>query len=387
MNIETIRQLSLARDLYDLGITSLTSNNNLRLYSAANLLQDAVEIFLIAVASHVNAQIDMNTKFNQYIDRINDSIKPKELPFKAKLLMLNKIRVNSKHYGIQPEREGLTRISLTIRELFEEVSTVILGVNFFTICAIDMIDDGEVKNILLEAKTNYEHRYYAQCAINCRKAIYIEIESKYNIYPYKDRNVATPLGLGLSSHYCFAPYYTKNSKYIEENVENSTDYIVFDHSHLEHELLTQGVLVSDFWNIWRLTPSMFRDPNKQWVVKDDFDKLDEKVLDDNIDYIFSKTIEIVLSLHAARRRIMWSSSGTKWFIKLNQEKVPLHEKADENSSIVEYTPEGLCKVHVSFSIRGINDDSEYWHVSHFDDGVFLSGYLHSKYIASESDTT
>ena len=74
MDIETVRRLTLARHLYELGAASLRSANDMHLFSAVNLFQDAVEAFLIiAVADYAGATIDQNTKFDKYFVDILDA--------------------------------------------------------------------------------------------------------------------------------------------------------------------------------------------------------------------------------------------------------------------------------------------------------------------------
>lgn len=58
MNIETIRRIALARHLNQLAVSSLRSKNDLHLFATANLLQDAAEAFLLAIADQVGAAID-----------------------------------------------------------------------------------------------------------------------------------------------------------------------------------------------------------------------------------------------------------------------------------------------------------------------------------------
>ena len=138
MNLETIRRISLARHLFELGNSSLRSSNDLHLFAAVNLLQDAVEAFLLAVSDQVGASIDQNTKFDKYFVLINERIAPKELPFRTKLLRLNRIRVASKHHGIQPARDECDRVAISVREFFDEVSSSLLGAPFATVSAIDL---------------------------------------------------------------------------------------------------------------------------------------------------------------------------------------------------------------------------------------------------------
>ena len=373
MDIETIRQVSLARHLYELGTTSLRSSNDLHLFAAVNLIQDAVEAFLLAVANHVGAEIDQNTKFDKYFIQINDRIKTRELPFRLKLLRLNRVRVDSKHYGIQPARDECDRLAVSVREFFEEVSSSLLGVSFATVSAIDLLDDGETKSLLLDAKTALENGDHESCAISCRKAIYLEIERYYDVAEYQDGEPKGLLG-GFLGGYTRAPFYARSKKFIDENVKDPTDYIVRDHSRIDQELLTQGVETTDFWNIWRLTPEVYRKKKDEWVVKRDFDKLDPAILDDKIEYIFSTTVDVILAIHANQKNIRSSEYG-RYYLELTKDNVPVYEKTDVESKVVGQVPAGMTRIETDFSVLGFDGKTLFWHVSHFEKGLFLTGYI------------
>lgn len=373
MDIEIIRRISLARYLYELGISSLRSKNDMYLFPAVNLLQDSVEAFLIALADHVNAVINQNTNFDKYFVLINEKIAPRELPFKSKLLRLNRIRVDSKHYGIQPARDECDRLSVAVHEFFEEVSTTHLGSSFSTVSAVDLLEDGETKSLLLEAKADLEKGNMENCAINCRKAIFLEIEKDYDISAYKD---GKPSGLGIFSGFTNAPYYAQNKDYIEKNVKDPTDYIVYDHSHIDQQLLTQGVDNTAFWNVWRLTPEVYKTKNGMWIVKHDFDKLDKDLLIDKIEYIFSATLDIILAIHKARQEIRSPVYG-RYQLELRQENVSVFEKAYKNSKVVGTTPSGMLKIETDFRVEGFEGDGPYWHIRHFGEDLVLRGFIHN----------
>ena len=57
MDIEIVRRICLARHLYELGISGLKSANELYVFSASNLMQDAVEVFLVAIADFLGVSI------------------------------------------------------------------------------------------------------------------------------------------------------------------------------------------------------------------------------------------------------------------------------------------------------------------------------------------
>lgn len=119
------------------------------------------------------------------------------------------------------------------------------------------------------------------CAISCRKAIYEELLWNYNIDKFIDPEKTKWILAGHS----YAPYYTRNKEYIEKNVKTPTDYIVIDHSHLDSELVKFFIDNTMFWNVWRLTPDVYKSPEKTWVVKYEFNKTDDKILKDKIEYI------------------------------------------------------------------------------------------------------
>lgn len=382
MDIEIIRRICLARHLFELGTASIKQKNDLYLFSAVNLLQDAVEAFLLAVADAVGASLDVRTAFDKYFVKINEKLSGKELPLKNKLLRLNRIRVDSKHYGIQPSRDECEKLPIIVRAFFEDVSASILNINFSTISVIDLINEGAIKDLLLEAKSCLEKKQFEECAIACRKVIYLELEKYYDISPYRE-TVAT---LGWLGAFTKAPLFTRNASYIEKNVRDPTDYIVYDYSDLEQELLKNAIDNTAFWNVWRLTPQVYQNKEGGWVIKHDFDKLEPELLKDKIEYIFSTTVDIIFTIHSKKRDIK-SPETRLYYIELNQEEVPVYEKADQNSTVSTKTPPGLTKLDTDFHVMGLKGDGTYWHVLHSErdnrlviNKQFIIGYIHNSFV-------
>ena len=362
MNIEVVRRLCLARHLHQLGLGSLGSANDLHLFSGVNLLQDAVEAFLLAVADFVGAGLDERTpQFAKYFDIINDKIEPKQLPFKNQLLRLNRLRVDSKHHGIQPARDECQRLAVYVLEFFDEVSTSVMGVSFATVSTIDLLETGETKEQLLEAKQALEASDAARCAICCRKAIYLEFERQYDVSEFKDGD-KSPLVAALASE---APFYAKRKDYVDREVKDPTDFIVYDHTELEQKLLTQGIDTTTFWNVWRLTPEVYRFKDKTWVVKHEFRKLDSKTLNANIEYLFNATVDIILAIHSKRQSTRQLAFDAPTF-ELKEQQVRVYEKADTDSRIVGTTPEGVVQMQCDYRVAGLRGDGPYWHVYCFE---------------------
>ena len=148
MNRSTLHKLLLARRLLELARGNLTATNDISLGVGINQLQDSVELFLLAVSEHLNAGVKERTAFDQYFELINQKIAPKELPFRVRLLALNKLRVNSKHHGLAPAKSEVEGLPTTVREFFDETTTQVFNRRFATISLLDLVKNTEAKELL-----------------------------------------------------------------------------------------------------------------------------------------------------------------------------------------------------------------------------------------------
>jgi len=373
MRKNTITKILLSRRLYQISLENLNSNNELSLSIGVILLQDSVEIFLLAVAEHIDADVGNSTNFNKYFDLINKKISPKELPFRFRLNSLNKLRVNAKHYGLSPSKSETAGLIETVKEFFEEVSLQIFEKEFVAISLVDLINEGEAKDFLAAAENDYSTGEYENVLINCRKAIYVEIESDYDISPYIDESERKGFGLMLMGYK--APFYARNKKYIDENVKEPTDFIVYDHDELDMDLLRAGMSRLDYWNVWRLTPAVYRkDKESDWIIKYEFRKFDEQGIKDRAEYVLDSTINLILTKHLDLKRSK-SPTYRNYFVNLKHDSAPLYEKADKKSKIIERVPAGINKVFVDSKVPSLSGEGLFWHVSHFEDDLHLYGFI------------
>src|ERR1700704_5460120 len=94
-----LKRLMLARFLCNQALENAKSHREVAGFAAINMLQDSIEIFFLASAEFLNADIGKKTDFEQYIDKVNDRLGDNELPFSRRLVEINKVRVLSKHEG------------------------------------------------------------------------------------------------------------------------------------------------------------------------------------------------------------------------------------------------------------------------------------------------
>lgn len=74
---------------------------------------------------------------------------------------------------------------------------------------VELLDDGEVKNHLAVAAQAFEAKNFGECLIECRKAIFVEFFSRYDIKWFEKVESKDWLSGFLTS----APYYSRNKEY------------------------------------------------------------------------------------------------------------------------------------------------------------------------------
>lgn len=373
MTKSILHKLLLSRRLCELGCENLSSVNDLSLAIGVNLLQDSVETFLLAVSEYLNAGVTASTKYDQYFDLINTKISPKELPFRIKLVALNKLRVNSKHYGLTPALSEVQGLVETVREFLDETTKSILNLLFSTISLIDLLIDGEHKELLKAAEQAFESGNFADCLIGCRKAIFIRIESHYDAAPLDISEQLTPFYVALFGRK--VPFFAQNKKYLDENVRNATDYVILDYESIKIELLESGMDGVSFWNICRLTPQVYRmRKESEWVVKHEFKIMDEEGIKERAEYVLNATINLFVAADqkiAARK----SLEHRRYFVSLKRDEVPVYEKADSASRVVSMSPKGFTKLFVDFTVPALRGKGVFWHVVHYEGEMYVCGYI------------
>jgi len=374
VDIEVVNRVMLSRNLLQLALDAQKSSNDKNLFAAVNLLQDSVEAFLLAVSDHVHAAIDQNTKFDKYFDSIDQKIAPKALPFRNKLIRLNKLRVNSKHFGIQPERGECSRLFVVVREFFEEVSATVLQSKYATLSVIDLLDDVSEKEHLVAARAAIECGDFSVCAIECRKALFLLLAREFDVSVYREG--AKPRGLAALTigPYSRSPRYACSKEYIRDYVKDPTDYVVLDHDAIERDLSKYSVDSTAFWNVWRLTPEVWQDDDGRWVVRYDFDKVDRGHLESKIDYIFSTTTDIVYAVLLKKSQLR-SADYEQYSIELKEREIPVYAKADSTSTVLVQIPAEVRSVNCDYCVDGFSAGERYWFV-HYRDGIrYFYGYV------------
>lgn len=354
-----IKKIQMAKLLYDLGADCFrVSENPEKIGAGIVLLQDSVEIFLIAVCEHLEVPLDDYVPFDKYFVKLKEKTE-KEVALKKQMLLLNRQRVGIKHHGVLPHIDHCKDFPATVRTFFQESATHYLNTDFESITLVDLLNDGKPKELLKEAESYLKSGDYQNCQINCRKALYLTFEKRSDIRPFEKEENGKGL---LSALFCDAPYYAHNKKYIEQNVKDPIDYILIDHDKLNKYLLLNGILPTDFWNIWRLTPPMYYyEDEDDWVIEDEFKK--DVYNEENAEYCFRKIVEILLLKQSCSEKTKYiGERGT--LIKIKNKKIKVFEKASLKSKVVFEMEDAPAKIYSFRKVRGLDDKKNYYYITH-----------------------
>ncbi len=365
-----IRRLVLSRYVLNLGIDHARTDEEAFRFTSINLLQDAIELLLLAAAEHLNIGVGRAESFDNYLTKIAGKIAPKEVPFRVSIVQLNKLRVAAKHDGITPSHAEVERFALIAREFAEEASRVLFDEEYSTVSLIDLLIAGDPKAHCLAARGAYESRDYTTCLTECRKAIFLVFEKRFDVFGFRNEKPRGHFG-PLSD----APLYAKDPTYIKDHVNEDTDYIVLDYQKLGQDLVTDGIDPVSFWNVWRLTPEVYQREDKSWTVKLDPEKLLRTDIQQQAAYVLDNTVRMLLITQTKRQAERYSTPGAIHFVTLKADGVPVYRRADKSSAVTAITPAGLRRMMLQYVIRGLNDDETYYLVGHVEPGKLLFGYV------------
>ena len=185
--------------------------------------------------------------FERYFQKIEERLNPRTLPFRSKLVARNKVRVAAKHHGVKPDSSEAEGFALICREFFDESCSLVFGVQFLSVSLIDLLDGGEIKDLLVVAKSAFDERLWYKSMIVCRKVLFLEFENQFNVEKFKNGKENVDFFYKITS----APYYATENEYIDQRVGTPFDYIVVDHQQLSNQLMENGIDTHVFWNICR----------------------------------------------------------------------------------------------------------------------------------------
>jgi len=342
---EAVHTILTARILLDYAHSACMVDDRHTASAGLVLLQDAVELFFYACLLEKGADEKRsleNLNFNQLIAELK---RAKLRVIKSGTLKaMNKQRVIVKHCGQLAEPTTVRQYFEAAQASLDDLLEQVFGKTPNEILLCEIIKNDEVRQHLKAASECVEGGKFFAALVEVRKAIFIEVEEEYCIVEWKD----TPRGTEANRFFLFAnggfkaPSDCKCREWIEENVKDPFDYIQLDHQRLRLDLLEWGVSTQDFWNLWRLTPSVFRESrDAKWMVKGDTAHLVRAGTEANARYCLDRAYALILKKqqHLDLTRHVERKGVGRYKVRPKSD-LSLFEKADTNSRVVDTLPKG-----------------------------------------------
>ncbi|MFM0303996.1 hypothetical protein PQQ99_28150 [Paraburkholderia sediminicola] len=220
-----ISQVVLCKQLFGEAERYLVKGGPISQGLAVSMAQDAAELFLRAVIKdlHVpNQKIpDEFAKCMDYIDTAAEGKEEKKVPFRGKLLELNKARVNFKHYGLVPERADAARLVGYAGQFFEEATPRFFSLEFSRISLADMLTAADVRERIKVAEAAMANENFEEVMGSCAEAVEVAATSILNSLkpnaglstPFISRRMQDGLGRELADEL---------ADYIQRSVDTSS---------------------------------------------------------------------------------------------------------------------------------------------------------------------
>jgi len=156
----TVRRLAFIRFLYSQGLDQATRPQPL---AATALLSfhDAVEMFLLLVAEHLNVSLDRNTTFDGYWTQIGAQASV-QLPSRAAMRRMNNSRVNFKHHGSIPSATDLDQFRGDTTTFFADATQAVFAADFSRIDMTDLVTQPGALAKIRDAETQVGRDDYVE---------------------------------------------------------------------------------------------------------------------------------------------------------------------------------------------------------------------------------
>lgn len=168
-----ISQLLLSKRLYFCGSDYVDKPDPISAGMAISLFQDSVEILCWCVLKELDAKVRDNASFTSFFDLVEKAPKnksSKQLPFKAKILELNKARVNFKHYGNLPDISEAKKFRGYTEEFLRVSFKYFFATDFDSLTLTQLIPFDDIKNIVASSEKALADDNIQDCICELSKA-------------------------------------------------------------------------------------------------------------------------------------------------------------------------------------------------------------------------
>lgn len=115
---------------------------------SVNRLHDVAEMFL-ALAAEIH-HVGIPKDFMRYWP-VLELVLDRPLAYRAQMQKLNKLRVNLKHYGLEPTPDQISEALVTVRGLITDECHALFGLELDEVSISDVVTIEDVRNLLVQA--------------------------------------------------------------------------------------------------------------------------------------------------------------------------------------------------------------------------------------------
>lgn len=275
-------QLLLAKRLFLIGSGYAEKDDPVSAGVSISLFQDSIEIFIWSLLKTLDAEANDKTPFTAFFDLVNNAKGNKNnssLPFKAKILELNKARVNFKHYGNLPDISEAKKFKAYAEEFLAISFYKFYSIEFSSLSLAELIPYPHIRAQIKSAEIMLERKEYGQAIaeLSIAKAMLFEKISDY--LPKPDRRLSDGDNFlrkisGAQSVRLFGPL----AQYLEKSNEISIIALL-------------GIQISDYFVLQKYFPVALKMAAGNWVLqyRNRLDP-DEKITKNAINIITSAAI-------------------------------------------------------------------------------------------------
>lgn len=367
MKDEVLAALITARRLLTASEALCSIRENHACSAGVVVLQDAVELVLLGALIALGVDEERSLESLSFSEMISELRRRKvTVPKSGTVKAMNKQRVLIKHYGQTVDPDTARRYFSASRVCVDGVLQYVLGKTLAELFLHELVTNAEAKECLTLAHRALDETRYFEAMVEIRKALFLEIEGDYSIYGWRDRPSSDPVGLlsDFARGGMKAPYYTRNREWIAAHVREPFDYVQLDHGHIRADLVEWGASTQDFWNIWRLTPPVFRaDKESTWQVKRDPTRFAEGAVEANVRYCLDAVIALILKKqdHFDLAKHLSGTTAGNVEVTARSEPTNVYTKATTDSEMVGTVSRGTT-MHVFSVVPGLGTDDTFVYV-------------------------
>lgn len=216
------RQLLLCKRLMKEGQNFSERSDPFSSGLAISLFQDSIEMAVWELIKDKNIKIDEKFSFLSHLNTLK-----KEgflFPHLAKIIEINKARVNFKHYGIIPDSNESNKFQLYAEEFIRFIFSEFFNREYDDVSIVDLVSFSDVKEKLIESEYFILNNDYNEASknIGISKSILFSYLDKH--LPHVDRNLEDIDKIFRPDK--SSPHYYKPFKSLSSHIEIIREYLL-----------------------------------------------------------------------------------------------------------------------------------------------------------------